>query len=112
MIASLSTWIGVAVAVGVSKDEGVSVAVAVGVSVAVSVGVPVDVSVGVPVGVLVGVSVGVSVGEIVLRDNRYFADLLPLGPSPDDQSRVMSSYESGKTQELNATKAQKGGAIC
>ena len=43
--------------------------------------------------------IGVTVGEVVLRDVRYFADLLPVDPSPVDQSLVVSTYESSYTHE-------------
>ncbi len=47
--------------------------------------------------------VGVTVGEVVSRDTRYFADLLPVDLSPADPSQIVSSYEFRDIQESGDT---------
>ena len=56
--------------------------------------------------------VGVAVGEIVLRDIRYFADLIPVDPSPIDHSQIVSTDESRNTAESRTTNVVKGGPRC
>jgi diphthamide synthase (EF-2-diphthine--ammonia ligase) len=55
--------------------------------------------------------IGVTIGEIVLRDVRYFADLLAVDPRSTHPLRTVTTYASNNP-DLNPTNEMKGETRC